>query len=158
MPHDDAVSPYLTSEKRTLLEAVLNGGVAGRPGREMLFEFFEHIEIGVIISVAAENTDESQLQYINPWLLNLIGRSLPEIRSKSRDILLGPDWRLKSDFIDYQNKLRSKKHARCRVDFLHANGSKIPVELSSALLNLKVPMSKSLRITFVTSVDDGPSQ
>lgn len=88
---ESTVSEFLRKEARTLLEAVLDKGIAGRPGRELLFEFFDALQIGIVVTVASENIDDSIIQYANPSVLSLVGRNIREVQGKSREIFFGTE-------------------------------------------------------------------
>lgn len=149
---EDSVSEYLRNETRSLLEAVLDRGVSGRKGRELLFEFFGALPIGIVITAASENIDDSVIQYANPSLLKLVGRSMNDLQGKPRELLLGPDWRAHAEFATYRRRILENGYAQTTIDFVHADSRKIPVSLSTTILKLSVPMPKALRISFVTPI------
>lgn len=145
----NSVSELLRKESRTLLEAVLDKGIGGRAGRELLFEFFAALPIGIIVTVASENIDESIIQYANPSVLKLVGRNIEEVKGKTREVFLGPNWREHVDFAEFRRQIKESGYAQTTIDFIDARSRPVSVILCTTILTLNVPMQSALRISFV---------
>ncbi len=146
------VSPYLERPTRKLFEAVIDGALDGDSARSTLFEFFDRLEIGVLITDVGIQPRGPRILHANLAYCRACRFDAERLIGATPHVLHGPETDREA-----ARRFRAtlEREGRATVDLVNYGGDGVPyrMHLVAGKLTLGPGDDTDLRIAFALRLD-----